>query len=118
AATIAALAATGAPVVAIARAIGIGPDAFRDRLQREAELAAAFDIGREQERRALHGALYKAALAGNITASIFLLKTKHSYDDRGASAIEDQTRVNITVAIPAALSVERYGALIEGEKAR
>lgn len=81
------LAATGASMVEIASALGIGKDLLRQWVAENDGLSLALAKGRERERQALHGRLFKAAMEGNVVAAFFLLKCRHEgYDDRGKDA--------------------------------
>ena len=72
-----------------------------------AALAIALTRGRERERQALHGQLFKAAMEGNIVAAFFLLKCRHQgYDDR-ASAKESASPEEVARDIRAALGAMR-----------
>ncbi len=78
------LAGTGASMVEIANALGIGKDLLRRWLAENPRLSLALNRGRERERQALHGRLFKAAMDGNVVAAFFILKCRHAgYDDRG-----------------------------------
>ena len=71
-------------MVEIANALGVGKDLLRHWLAENPRLSAALNRGRERERQALHGRLFKSAMDGNIVAALFLLKCRHAgYDDRG-----------------------------------
>lgn len=84
------LSSKGASIVEIASALGVGKDLLRQWVAANEELAVAMAKGRELERQALHGRLFKAAMDGNVVAAFFLLKCRHAgYDDRG---IEKQDR--------------------------
>ncbi len=70
-------------------------------------------MGRGREESALVGALYRLAVEkGNVTAAIFLLKTRHKYIDQ-PKADPPESRVEVTFQIPAALSPEKYKQLVE-----
>ena len=78
------MASTGASLVEIASGLGIGKDLLRQWVAENEELAIALAQGRERERQALHGRLFKSAMEGNVVAAFFLLKCRHpGYDDRG-----------------------------------
>jgi hypothetical protein len=82
--TVERLASTGASLVEIASALGIGKDLLRQWVQSNEDLSIALAKGREAERQALHSRLFKAAMDGNVVAAFFLLKCRHEgYDDRG-----------------------------------
>jgi hypothetical protein len=71
-------------LIEIASALGIGKDLLRQWVVENKDLALGLARGRERERQALHGRLFRAAMDGNIVAAFFLLKCRHEgYDDRG-----------------------------------
>ena len=79
------LASTGASMVEIAGALGIGRDLLRQWVAQDEDLSVALARGRERERQALHGRLFRAAMEGNVIAALFLLKSRHAgYDDRSS----------------------------------
>jgi hypothetical protein len=70
----------------------------------------AYDIGKEEERQALHGALYRQATgAGNVVAAIFLLKARHGY--RENEVVSEGNKVNITFNLPGAMKPDEYKTL-------
>jgi transposase-like protein len=115
AATIRKLAATGAGVKAIARALGTGDQTLSAWLREYPELELAMTEGREKERLALHDSLHRRAMdpkhpQGAISA-MFLLKARHHYRE---NAIEDAgSRLNIVFNLPAAMPVEKYVTAIK-----
>lgn len=104
------LAARGCSVVTIARALGMGRDAFRAVRGRQPEVEDALEQGRAVEHDALVGNLRAAADEGNIVANIFLLKARHQY--REGEAIEANLSVNVStggvLVVPAKQSVEDF----------
>jgi hypothetical protein len=64
------------------------------------------DEGREAEHKVLHNALFKQAQNGNITAAIFLLKTRHGYREGDQSEIAN--RVTINFQLPGAMPLEKF----------
>jgi hypothetical protein len=97
------LASTGASMVEIANALGVGKDLLRKWLAQNEALTVALTRGREVERQALHGRLYRAAMQGNTVALLFLLKTRHGYDDRAARPNQEQDPSDLARQIRAAL---------------
>lgn len=90
--TIQRLAASGASLVEIANALGIGKDLLRQWVADSQDLSVALARGREAERQALHGRLFKAAMEGNVVAAFFLLKCRHAgYDDRGVERASEKS---------------------------
>ena len=77
------------------------------------ELKAAFDQGRERERHSLHNMLYvQATEKNNSTAAMFLLKARHGY--REGDQNETGNRVQITFALPGAMSMEDFKVIGHG----
>jgi transposase-like protein len=100
------LAATGASLVEIANALGIGKDLLRQWVAEHQHLAIALTRGRERERQALHGRLFRSAMEGNVVAAIYLTKVRHGYDDR-AGAKESVSPEELARDIRAALGAMR-----------
>jgi hypothetical protein len=90
----------------IAGAFGVSRGIFDRWVNDYPDIAAAYRDGRKVEHDVLVGALYGAAIKGNITAAIFLLKARHGYTDQGGVVVEN--RVSINFQLPAALSPEEY----------
>lgn len=104
------LAADGFSIVGIAQRLGTSKDTFSRWLDERPELREAFDQGRETERHALHNLLYRQAVEkGNATAAMFLLKARHGYREGDQS--EQGNRVQITFALPGALSMQDFQKL-------
>lgn len=71
------------------------------------DLQQAVDEGREREHKALHNALYKAAVdGGNVTAAIFLLKARHGYREGDQSEVAN--KVSISFQLPGAMRLEDF----------
>jgi type IV secretory pathway protease TraF len=114
AARIEALAATGHSVVGIARGLNTSKDRVARWIETDPSLAEALARGRESERFALHNALYRAAMRGNIVAAMFLLKARHGYREGDQS--EAANRVSINFSLPGAMTVEDFkGRVISHE---
>lgn len=97
-----ALAEDGWSLLGIANDLGTSADTLRRWLTEYPELQEQVDLGRENERRALHNMLYRQAMeAGNATAAMFLLKARHGYREGDQS--ETTNKVSITFQLPAAL---------------
>ena len=73
------MASRGVSKAGIARGVGASPKLLNAWLDKYPKLQEAFDEGREREHGELFGALYDSAKDGNVTAAIFLLKTRHGY---------------------------------------
>jgi hypothetical protein len=108
---IASLASTGHREVDIARRLGISTDCWR-RLRVEDERAAeAWETGRGQEHQQLYGKLFHLAMDGNVIALLFLLKTRFGYRE-GEPLEAAQSRIKLTLELPAALPLEQYTKLV------
>lgn len=113
------LAADGWSIVGIAKKLGVNKKTLARWIRSDDELQAAFDYGREQERRVLHNAVYREAVEGEgrnkLLAAMFLLNSRHGYrsDDFGAG----ETRVNVTVNLPAAMSRDDYMRTVNDDRA-
>lgn len=103
------MAASGFRWVSIAAMLDVSPNTLRKWREEFPELQEAFDEGRERERVTLHSGLAKAAREGNITAAIFLLKAAHGYREGDQS--EQTGRVNVTIALPGAMTLEEFQAI-------
>ncbi len=115
-ATIRELASAGANEVQIAKQLGMSYEVWQRIRTEDEEARSAWLEARAIEREALCGMLYRQAMEeGNATAAMFLLKTRHDYRDHGQSidGTDAGSRVNIVLNLPAALSREDYGKLIE-----
>ena len=100
------LASEGWTVVGIARTLGTDRETLRRLMADHPELQAAYDAGREQERLALHNALYVAAMKGAIAAAMFLLKSRHGYREGDQS--DTANRISIEFKLPGALKPEQF----------
>ena len=107
------LASSGVSKKGVARGLGCSPDLFNAWLDQYPELQAALDHGRELEHGELFGSLFDQAKTGNVTAAIFLLKTRHGYreGDQGDLA----NRVSVTFNLPGPQSLEDFSRTFDGE---
>lgn len=96
----------------VAMALGCNVDVLVRWLDEHAELKEAFDDGRENERAALHGKLFEAAMNGAVVPALFLLKARHGY--REGEQESQANRVSVTFNIPGALPLDKY-MVIENE---
>lgn len=113
-----AAAADGFTKTGVAMLMGVNLDVLRRWMDEDPSLKEAFDFGRETERRTLHNVLYRAATEGTgkdaLIASMFLLKSRHGYKE--GEAIDSQnSRVQIEIKLPGALTPEQYGKVIDHE---
>jgi hypothetical protein len=69
----------GATNSEIARALGIGRKLLNEWREKFPAIAEAYELGRQVEHDLLFGRLFKMAMAGNLVACLFLMKTRHGY---------------------------------------
>lgn len=105
-----ALAADGFSIVGVAASLGVSKDQLQAWMTRDPALQDAFDQGREQERRALHNQLYRLAMEEkHASAAMFLLKARHGY--REGDQGDHGNRVNVTIALPGAMTLQQFTAI-------
>lgn len=107
-----ALSAEGFRWVSIAARLGVDPKTLRKWREEFPALQDAYDEGRETERHTLHSILAKQAAGGNTTAAIFLLKAAHGY--REGEQSDTGNRVNVTIALPGAMTLQQFTAIGKG----
>jgi hypothetical protein len=110
------MAAAGSREVDICRDLKLNFRTWKRILQDDPEALAALEEGRGVEHSALRGELFRQAMEGNTTASIFLLKCRHGYIDKGVSDVTEAGRVVVEFRLPEALAPAQYQAAIEGRK--
>lgn len=104
---ITALAADGFSVLGVARRMGVNQEVLTRWFDEQPALKEAFDVGRENERYALHNMLYRLATeGGDKIAAMFLLKARHGY--REGDQGEQANRVSINFSLPGALKPESF----------
>lgn len=104
-----ALAADGFSVVGVADRLGVSKDTLARWFDEQPALKEAFDHGRENERRALHNKLYRLAMENDhAAAAMFLLKARHGYREGDQS--DHCNRVNVTIALPGAMTLQQFNA--------
>lgn len=109
-ARIEAYAADGFSKLGIAKRLETSVDTLNRWMDEQPELQTAFDVGREDERWALHNMLFKQAMEkGNATAAMFLLKSRHGYREGDQS--EQANRVNVVFNLPGAISMDEFSKL-------
>lgn len=74
-------------------------------LEDDPALAESFEQGKDEEREKLHNSLSVKALAGDIVAAMFLLKSRHKYDDKAGQKID----VNVDARVQNVLYVRDSG---------
>ena len=97
----------------IASRLGMSPVTWRKVKERDLRARDALARGRGREETILVGCLYRAAVEkGNVTAAIFLLKTRHGYIDNPKPEMQE-SRVSVEVRLPAALSTNQYKQVLD-----
>jgi predicted DNA-binding protein (UPF0251 family) len=97
----------------IAKRLGVAYDTLQAIVKRDPEASEAVQRGRAAEHDGLCQTMLRAALNGNVTAGIFLLKARHGYVDSGLAPINNDNRVAVQITLPAAMSPEQYAKMIE-----
>jgi len=96
----------------IAKALGVSTVTFNLWKERHPELRDALVAGRRVEHDQLVGKLFQLGMKGNVTACIFLLKSRHGYVE-GVPLIQNSVSVNFT--LPGAMSPEQYVRTLTAE---
>lgn len=109
------MAARGCRKMDIAYALKMSPRTFDRVVAEDPKAMAAWENGRAEEHAALRNKLFEAAMDGNITAAIFLLKSAFGYVDRPTGDAIDAGRVTVEFKMPAALAPEQYVTLLKAE---
>ncbi|MCD9027725.1 hypothetical protein LDO26_05835 [Luteimonas sp. BDR2-5] len=105
-------AAIGYSKKAMAYRFGVCAETMNRWLADDPELQREFEQGREREHQALFNSLFTQATSrGNVTAAIFLLKSRHGYREGDQSDIAN--RVSITFQLPGALPMDQYTKALE-----
>lgn len=101
---------TGASKKGVGMALGVCDHTLSRWLDEHPELNAAFHEGREKERQTLHNVLYTAATTagdkGALIAAMFLLKSRHGYQEGQQEG--QANRVSVTFNIPGAQPLDKY----------
>ncbi len=112
-----AAAADGFTQIGIAQLMGANLECLKRWMEEDPALKEAFAFGRETERRTLHNVLYRAATEGtskdSLIAAMFLLKSRHGYKE--GEPTDQNSRVQIEIKLPGALTSEQYGKVIDHE---
>ena len=109
------MAANGAREVDIARALRMSVRVWQEVRKEDEKALAAWEEGRAVEHQALHGSLFDKAMAGNIAAAMFLLKTRHGYREKGDES-GSADRVTVEFKLPAPLAPEQYVTLLKAQE--
>ncbi|MDE1162308.1 MAG: hypothetical protein PW792_10240 [Acidobacteriaceae bacterium] len=103
------LAACGFTKQGVAQHFGVSLPTLNRWMEEDGEMQESFNAGREDERQALHNALYKRAIEkGDTVASIFLLKSRHGYREGDQS--DQSNKVAIVFNLPGAMKSTDYRA--------
>ena len=97
------LRSNGCSHATIAAAIGVPPSTFRDLLDRDDDLKAAYEEGHGAMHDELVGLLMEQARSGNVASAIFLLKGSHGYRETTPVLPADKAPA-INITIPPAMS--------------
>ena len=104
------LASKGISEINIARALGVTYKTWALWRKAYPDIEEARKIGRGIEHDQLFDTLFSKAKGGNITACIFLLKTRHGYIEN--APFEVHNKVSIDFTVPGALNEEQYEEII------
>ena len=109
------MAARGASILSIAKALGCSDHVLARWREENPELEEALKNGRAHEHDLLVGKLLDTAINGTgkeaVTCAIFLLKSRHNYNEN-ALQNQDAPQVQINFALPGALDQSTYEAEI------
>lgn len=97
--------ANGCAMASIAAALGMPATTFKEVMERDEALAAAYGEGNAAMHDELVGLLMQQARDGYAPAAMFLLKSAHGYRENTPVAAPDQRTVNILIP-PAATADE------------
>lgn len=99
--------------VVIADALGLTYNQLQTAIKNDPELEAVFGEGRGRLEDELASGLYEHARAGNITASIFLLKSMCGWRDTGVDTGRGAPQVAVQINLPGPLSPDDYERLVQ-----
>lgn len=105
-------AAGGSSMKAIARSLGVSSETLRVWMDRHPTIQEAWDAGMEAEHARIHGRMMQAIDEGNITAMIFMMKTRHGYREGDQTSVAN--KVSVTFNLPGAMPLAQFkGRVIE-----
>ncbi|MBY0530854.1 MAG: hypothetical protein K2P86_02675 [Xanthobacteraceae bacterium] len=90
---------------AVAAALGLPRRTFRDVMDRQEDVALAYERGQARAEQELKRILLAQARKGAVVAAIYLTKTQHGWNENNAP---DNTSSRITLVLPEALEGEAY----------
>ena len=109
------LCSKGVSEISVAKALGVSYDTYKRWRKKYPELEEARRQGRGIEHDQLFDVLFNKAKAGNVTACIFLLKSRHGY--REGEPFETRNQINVVFELPGALTQDRYLEELQIKKA-
>jgi hypothetical protein len=99
------LAAAGRTQNSIASALGIGRSTLKACFERQEAVRLAYEAGNAADEQFWLDVLRSAAAKGAFIPAMFILKSRHGYRENDAAP---DTRPNVTIVLPDALSPEQY----------
>ena len=106
------MAAAGHSQVSIAKALNVSYDTYLRWKDDHPEIKEALEIGLAAEHDLLVGSLLESAIKQkNVTAAIFLLKTRHGYRENEPLR-DNRPQITINFELPGAVSADVYEAEI------
>lgn len=104
----------GVPETKLAEALGINYRTWMRVREEDERIADILVESRKIEEEELVSLLLDKARNGDLTATIFALKSRHSYRDIGTPGGGVEQRVNVTINLPApAASEEEFRRIID-----
>ena len=100
------LTARGVTLTSIAKVLGMDTATLRLVRQRQPEVEEAYQRGLAREEEALVGNLRKSANEGNVLAGIFLLRSRHGYQEK--RAVDLNVNMGGVLVVPERESVQEY----------
>lgn len=101
----------------IARGLGVSPERLNKWMEEHPRLRDAWYAGREAEHQKLYGKMMEQVEAGNMTAVIFALKTRHDYREHAPIADANATPA-VTINLPAPMTAEQFRSLSQPRAGR
>lgn len=100
------LTARGVTLTSIAKVLGMDTATLRLVRQRQPEVEEAYQRGLAREEEVLVGNLRKSANEGNVLAGIFLLRSRHGYQEK--REVDLNLKVGGVLVVPERETVEQY----------
>lgn len=102
-------AAGGSSKRAVAKSLGVSLETLNEWMERHPRLRDAWYAGREEEHQRIYNRMMAAIDEGNVTAMIWMMKTRHDY--REHAPIADANAPRITINLPSPMTPEQFRAL-------